>query len=279
MKKDNKEGTILRSSLSTLLKRFSKTDVVSNIEKEYSQSIAGQVRLSLIYDNHVLKKARINEQLINNIMQTIQEKGLSSPLLVMPIEDHYEIVIPRATYIALKKLNYEMVSIALLNIEEEEMLMFLASNLRDVKNSSIVEMSLVLNRLVKKYRYSQKELADLMHLSRSQITNIIRLNKMPQWVLDDISNNKLSSGHARAISTLKEDDMAIVVNKIYEQGLSVRQTEKLVYEMKNNINYSKEERIINKKYKCKTNILRKRITLTFESERAKKKFLEKIKEE
>ena len=279
MKKDNKEETILRSSLSTLLKRFSKTDVVSNIEKEYSQSIAGQVRLSLIYDNHVLKKARINEQLINNIMQTIQEKGLSSPLLVMPIEDHYEIVIPRATYIALKKLNYEMVSIALLNIEEEEMLMFLASNLRDVKNSSIVEMSLVLNRLVKKYRYSQKELADLMHLSRSQITNIIRLNKMPQWVLDDISNNKLSSGHARAISTLKEDDMAIVVNKIYEQGLSVRQTEKLVYEMKNNINYSKEERIINKKYKCKTNILRKRITLTFESERAKKKFLEKIKEE
>ena len=113
MKKDNKEGTILRSSLSTLLKRFSKTDVVSNIEKEYAQSIAGQVRLSLIYDNHVLKKARINEQLINSIMQTIQEKGLSSPLLVMPVEDHYEIVIPRATYIALKKLNYEMVSIAL----------------------------------------------------------------------------------------------------------------------------------------------------------------------
>ena len=150
MKKDNKEGSILRSSLSTLLKKFSKTDVVGNIEKEYSQSIAGQVRLSLILDNHVLKKARINEQQINLIMQSIQEKGLQSPLLVMPIEDHYEIVISRPIYIALKKLNYEMVSIALLNIDEEEMLMLLASHLRDVKNSSIIEMSLVLNKLVKK---------------------------------------------------------------------------------------------------------------------------------
>ena len=277
--KDNKEGSILRSSLSTLLKRFSKTDVVGNIEKEYSQSIAGQVRLSLIDDNHVLKKARINEQQINEIMQSIQEKGLSSPLLVRPIDDRYEIVIPRATYIAVRKLNYEMVPIALLNIEEEEMLMLLASHLRDVKNSSIVEMSLVLNRLVKKYKYSQKEIASLMHLSRSQITNIIRLNKMPQWVLDDIANNKLTSGHARAISTLKEEEMIVVTKKIYESGLSVRQTEKLIYEMKNHIDYSKEEKIINKKYKCQTNILRKRITLTFDSEKAKKKFLEIIKDE
>lgn len=279
MKKDNKEGSILRSSLSTLLKRFSKTDVVGNIEKEYSQSIAGQVRLSLIEDNHVLKKARINEEQINDLMQNIQEKGLSSPLLVRPIEDKYEIVIPRATYIALRKLNYEMVPIALLTIEEEEMLMLLASHLRDTKNSSIVEMSLVLNRLVKKYKYSQKEIASLMHLSRSQVTNIIRLNKMPQWVLDDISNNKLSSGHARAISTLSEKEMIEVTNKIYEKGLSVRQTEKLVYEMKNHINYAKEESLINRKYNCQTNILRKRITLTFKSERAKKKFLEKLKDE
>lgn len=279
MKKDNKEGSILRSSLSTLLKRFSKTDVVGNIEKEYSQSIAGQVRLSLIEDNHVLKKARINEEQINDLMQNIQEKGLSSPLLVRPIEDKYEIVIPRSTYIALRKLNYEMVPIALLTIEEEEMLMLLASHLRDTKNSSIVEMSLVLNRLVKKYKYSQKEIASLMHLSRSQVTNIIRLNKMPQWVLDDISNNKLSSGHARAISTLSEKEMIEVTNKIYEKGLSVRQTEKLVYEMKNHINYAKEESLINRKYNCQTNILRKRITLTFKSERAKKKFLEKLKDE
>ena len=197
----------------------------------------------------------------------------------MPVEEHYEIVIPRATFIALKKLDYEIVPIALLNIEEEEMLMLLASHYRDVKNSSIVEMSLVLNVLVEKYKYTQKEIASLMHLSRSQITNIIRLNKMPQWVLDDISNNKLSPGHARAISTLKEKQMIEVVNEIYEKKLSVRQTEKLVYEIKNDVNYKKDESFLNKKFKCQSNVLKKRITLTFPTEKAKQKFLEKLKED
>ena len=74
MKKDNKENTILRSSLSTLLKRFSKTDVVGNIEKEYSQSIAGQIKLSLIDDNHVIKKARVNEQQIADLNQNNNDK-------------------------------------------------------------------------------------------------------------------------------------------------------------------------------------------------------------
>ncbi|MBR0294774.1 MAG: ParB/RepB/Spo0J family partition protein [Bacilli bacterium] len=280
MKKDNKDGAILRSSLSTLLKRFSNTDVVGDIEKEYSKSIAGQIKLSLIQDNHVLKKARLNEQLLNNIMHSISEKGIPSPLLLMPIgEDNYEIIVSRATYIAAKKLNFDVVPAFILNIEEEEMLMLLASFLRDTKNSSIIEMSLVLNRLVKKYKYSQKEIAELMHISRSQVTNIIRLNKMPQWVLDDIANNKLSAGHARAISTLNEKDMSDVVSKIYENNLSVRQTEKIVYELKNNINYSEDERVINKLYRCKSNILRKRITLTFTSEKAKNNFLEKLKDE
>ena len=275
MKKDE---SILRSSLSTLLKRFSNTDVISNIEKEYSHSVAGQVKLSLIDDNHILKKAHINEKQINDLMESIKEKGITSPFLVIANNDRYEIVISRSTYIAARKLHLDSVPIALLNIEEEEMLMFLASHLRDTKNSSIIEMSLVLNHLVKKYKYSQKEIASLMHLSRSQITNIIRLNKMPEWVLIDMANTKLSPGHVRAISTLKEEEMRIIVDKIYNENLSVREVEKFVYEMKNDIDYEKVEKSLNRKLKCKSNVTHKRVVLVFDSEKAQSKFLEKIKE-
>lgn len=275
MKKDE---SILRSSLSTLLKRFSNTDVISNIEKEYSHSIAGQVKLSLIDDNHILKKAHINEKQINDLMESIKEKGITSPFLVIANNDRYEIVISRSTYIAARKLHLDSVPIALLNIEEEEMLMFLASHLRDTKNSSIIEMSLVLNHLVKKYKYSQKEIASLMHLSRSQITNIIRLNKMPEWVLIDMANAKLSPGHVRAISTLKEEEMRIIVDRIYSENLSVREVEKLVYEMKNDIDYEKVEKSLNRKLKCKSNVTHKRVVLVFDSEKAQSKFLEKMKE-
>ena len=137
MRKENKDEPILRSSLSTLLKRFSKTDVVGNIEKEYAQSIAGQVRLNLNEDNHILKKAHINDQQIKETMQIIQEKGISSPFFVAPYLDRYEIIIPRISYIAAKKLGYESVPVAVLNIEEEEMLLLLASHLRDKLLSSL----------------------------------------------------------------------------------------------------------------------------------------------
>ena len=275
MKKDE---SILRSSLSTLLKRFSKTDVVGNIEREYAQSIAGQVKLSLIDDNHILKKVRLNENRVREVMNFIQDKGIASPFLVIPNGERYEIVVSRTIYIAAKKLDIDMVPIAILNIEEEEMLMFLASQLRDVKNSSIIELSVVLNRLVKKYKYSQKEVADLMHLSRSQITNIIRLNKLPQWVIDDLTDDKLSPGHVRAISTLNEKEMEEAIRKIYENKLSVRQTEKLVYQLKNNVDYQKEERMLNKSLKCKSNVTHKRVVLVFKNEKDQNKFFEKIKE-
>ena len=125
--------------------------------------------------------------------------------------------------------------------------------LRDNKNSSIVEMSFILNCLSKKYNYSQKEIASLMNLSRSQITNIMRLQKLDQWILNDIANDKLSFGHVRAISTLNKTEMEEIIKLIYEKHLSVRDVEKIVYEKKHKVNFSREEKIINKKFKCTSN--------------------------
>ncbi len=276
MKKDNEP--ILKKSLSTLLKRFSNTDIVSTLEKDYSESVNGQIKLSLIKDNHILKRARINEEYVKEAMEDISQKGITSPLFVIKIDDYYEIVLSRTVYIAALKLNLEYVPVSILHMSEEEMLVMLASYLRDQKKSSIVELSLVLNTLQKKYKYTQKDIAVLMKQSRSQITNIMRLKKMPQYILNDLANNKLSFGHARAISTLEREKMDEIVQRIYNENLSVRDVEKIVAREKGRSSYLEEEEALSKKFDCESNISSQRVVLTFDDPKKQEEFLKKIKD-
>lgn len=277
MKKTN-EDKILRSSLSTLLKRFSNTtDIVGHIEKEYSESVKGQVKLSLIDDNHVLKKARINEIRLNKMIASLSKKGFTSPIFVVSNNERYEVVYPRIVYIAAKKLGLEYVPITVLNVDELEMLLTLASILRESKNKNIIEMAYIFHRLQKKYNYTQKEIAEMMNMSRSAVTNIIRLHKIPNSILKDLSNDLISFGHVRAISTLNEDEMVFYEKQILEQKLSVRDIEQIVYEKKQNISLKNIEEEISKKNKCHTKILKKKIVLTFESENELETFIDKLK--
>ncbi|HOZ02628.1 MAG TPA: ParB/RepB/Spo0J family partition protein [Bacilli bacterium] len=275
MKKD-KSPKILRSSLSTLMKRFSSTDIISSLEKEYSSSTPGYIRVELIDDNSILKKARINEQQLEASITQIKEKGIASPILVVEKEGRYEILYPRIYYIAALKLKFDYIPCSVVKIDEEDMLVFLAKRLEGDKNSNIVEMSLVLNRLQKRYHFTQGEIAEMMQQSRSQITNIMRLIKMPDFVLRDISNNILSFGHARALSTLSIENIKNTLPIIYRDKLSVREVERLVYSMKKSPSLLEEERKIKALLKCQASISPKTISLRFETEEEREKFIRSL---
>ena len=266
---------ILKSSLSTLLKRFSNTDLISSLDDEFSSS-SGKINISLVDDNSVLKKARINENKLDKTISLIKEKGITSPILVVSKKDRYEVLYPRIVYIAARKLGYEFIPCSVIDIEEEDSLVFLASQIRDSKGGNIVELSLLLNKLQKKYKYKQYEIAEMMEQSRSQITNIMRLIKMPEWILTDVSNDKLSFGHARALQTLSETELEEIVPLIYLNDLSVREVEKLIYAKRNSNKINNQEERINRKYNCRTSLNPRSINLSFENEEDYQKFIKKI---
>ncbi len=275
MKKDNSDK-IIKSSLSTLLKRFSNTDVISTLSKEYNVTSPSMIPLNKIMDNSILKKARLNEKQLSEVMSIIKDKGFSSPLYIIKKDDNFETLYPRIVYIAARKLKLESIPCVLLDMSEEDALMFLAAKLQEKKDSSIIEMSLIFNKIQKKLKYEQKDIASAMHLSRSQVTNIIRLIRMPENILLDVAEGKLSFGHVRALSTLKEEQINQIVDKIYENHLSVREVEKMVYEIKHQTTFQKEEDKLNKKYHCKVSSLPKKITFSFANEEEKNKFINKI---
>ena len=159
MKKDK----ILKSSLSTLLKRFSKTDVISSLSNERNVASIKLIPLEHIKDNSVLKKARINSSLLEKRKQMILDRPSTYPLMVRQKDDHYETVYPRITYIAARKLKLESIACYEADFNEEETLLYLANALLQNKDSNIVEMSLLFNAIKVKLHYSQKEIALAMN--------------------------------------------------------------------------------------------------------------------
>lgn len=271
MKKDNK---ILKTSLSSLLYRFSGTDIVSSLKKQYSISTPTYIDINNIDDNTILKKARINESKLESTIQHIKDKGFATPLFIFKYKERYQTLYPRIVYIASRKLKIDSIPCILLDIPEEDMLVFLATMLHESKGSNIVELSLVLNRLKNKFKYTQKEMADVLKMSRPQITNIIRLVQLPSYILDYISNNKLSFGHAKILLTCSYEQWDKYLNIIFENKLSVRDLEKLIYQENSQNGLSKIEQKINKKYKTKCSITAKKITLVFDQEKNKQKLLQ-----
>ena len=264
MKNDNTK--IIKQNLSTLLKKFSKNDVIVKMEKEYNSSSAKVLPTLLIDDNSVLKDVKINDNDVKNLTESIIANGILTPLVVRPKSDHFEIVLGRKRLIAAKLLNLREVPAIIRDINDEEMLIMLLAFMRDNHDINAVGIAILCDRLTKEYRYTQQSLADLTHQSRSQITNTLRLLNLPKHVLDEISSSRLSYGHAKALATLPESVINDFVEKIHSENLSVRSIEGMVANYKHASKTISKEKAIEKKFNAEVKTLHRSVTLKFKTE-------------
>lgn len=273
--KNNKK--IVDVSLKQLLKRFSNSDVIANMEKEYRTNKPVMLSPSVIDDNTYLKKAKLNTLAIKKTFGSIETKGLASPIIVKIKKDHYEVILGRKRLIAAKLFKLESIPCFIIETSEEEMLLMIAADIRDSKAQNVVELSTICSRLSNYYGYTQTDLAKLLRISRSQLTNVIRISMLPDDILLDISLGKLSFGHAKTLVTLPDEIIRQIVKKIYDNNLSVRQTEKLIDEIKNNADYETSEAMLRNKFKCEVDVQKRKIVFSFNSVEEKDEFLKKIK--
>lgn len=272
MKNDNSK--IIKQNLSTLLKKFSKNDVIVKMEKEYNSSSAKVLPTLLIDDNSVLKDVKINDRDVKNLTESILANGILTPLVVRPRNDHFEIVLGRKRLFAAKLLNLREVPAIIRDINDEEMLIMLLAFMRDNHDINAVGIAILCDRLTKEYRYTQQSLADLTHQSRSQITNTLRLLNLPKHVLDEISSSRLSYGHAKALATLPESVINDFVVKIHNESLSVRSVERMVANYKHTSTTVSKEKAIEKKYDAEVKTSHKSVTLKFKTEDELKQFID-----
>jgi ParB family chromosome partitioning protein len=192
-----------------------------------TKSSSEKVPIHFVYANPSQPRKNFNQDLLNELSESIKEQGIIQPILVRKkSEDKYEIVAGERRWRAAQLAKIHEVPVIILNIDDKKSLEF--AILENIQRSDLngIEEALGYDNLVRKFGYSQETLSKILGKSRSHIANTLRLAGLPEEIKKMISDGLLTAGHARCLVNVPDNVKLakIIVNK----NLSVRQAEFLV---------------------------------------------------
>ena len=178
------------------------------------------------------------------LVKSIKERGILQPIIVRKKgEELYECVAGERRLRAAKKAGLKEIPAIIKNFTDEEVILIaLIENLQR-KNLNPLEEALGYKNLMEKFGYTQEEIAEKVGKDRATVANLLRLLKLPSIIQEDLLEERLTVGHAKALLSLDEEEKQIYIrNLILKKGLSVRETEKLVGRLqKGEISQKKKE--------------------------------------
>lgn len=187
------------------------------------------LKISEIEPNRSQPRKEFDEKALSELAESISKHGLLQPLLVRPLPlGGYQIVAGERRYRACRMAGITEVPVIIRELgDTETMEIALIENLQR-EDLTPIEEALGYQVLIDEHGFSQEEVAQSVGKSRPAIANSLRLLKLPQSILDLISDGKISAGHARALLTLEDEKlMQELAEEIIKKDLSVRQVEKI----------------------------------------------------
>ena len=201
-------------------------DVESLVENTVFKSAdSNEIKIADIVPCAFQPRTEFDRDALESLAQSIKEKGVLQPLLVRKKNDKYEIIAGERRWRAAQLAGLEKVPAIVKNLSDSETLeIALIENLQR-ENLSAIEEAEGLNRLMNEYEYTQEVIGKVIGKSRSYIANTLRLLSLPEEIKQQVKENKLSAGHARAL--IGCENAIELANKIIKEGLSVREAETL----------------------------------------------------
>lgn len=220
--------------------------LIGNFEDE--ESGVQEVSISLIKANPYQPRKIFNQEAIEELSESIKSCGLIQPILVEEdLNGGYIIVAGERRFRASLLAGLNSIPVIVKSLSEEEKLeIALVENIQR-EDLTAIEEAMAYKKLMDSLKLSQEEVAHKVGKKRSTISNSIRLLNLPEDIQSAVNDNEISAGHARALLSLdSENKQRNIFNKIKNEKLSVRSTEKLVND------FSKDE---TKKNKVSKNII------------------------
>ncbi len=205
------------------------------IENDTEDNNTVFIKISELEPNRDQPRKEFDEEALAELAESIAQHGVLQPLLVRPIAgEYYQIIAGERRWRASRMAGLTEVPVIIRNFTDKEtMEIALIENLQR-EDLSPIEEALGYKSLIDTYGFTQEQLSKTVGKSRSAIANALRLLNLPDSVLDLISKGELSSGHARALLTLNnENDIERMAKITVEKMLSVREVEKMC----KNLNY------------------------------------------
>lgn len=235
---------IINQRLSSLIDKYSSRDIVQKLEQQFKALAKRDLNPLLIDDIPVLREVTIRSDQLRDLLETLTAKPMLTPLVVRQVNGRFQIVLGRKIWYATKLLKFQKVPVVLTTMSEEEMLLVLLASLREEAVQNVMAISLVCAALIEGYQYRQVALAKIMHYSRSQVSNILRLLKLPVFTRKLINAQTITYGHAKILVSLDPELIDSLVMKLIKEKLSVREFEVLVKQHKPQVvNPVNEEKI------------------------------------
>ena len=193
------------------------------------------VPLKLVSPNPHQPRQKFDEKSLKELAESIREKGIIQPITVRTRDKGYELIAGERRLRAAKLAGLTEAPVHVLEIEDdvEMMEMALIENIQR-ENLNVVEEAEAYAMLNSNYKLSHTAIAKAVGKSRANISNTLRLLKLPAEVIESLRKNEISAGHARALLGLKKtSQMLLLWKRIVERQESVRTVEELVTQMRN----------------------------------------------
>ena len=174
-------------------------------------------------------RKNFNEDALLELADSIKQFGIIQPLIVQKQDDYYEIIAGERRWRAAKLAGLKEVPVIIKNYTEQERVeIALIENIQR-EDLNPIEEALAFRRLLTEFELKQDELAERVSKSRTAVTNSMRLLKLDERVQQMGVDEKISTGHARALLAVEDKEQQYTLaNKIFDEKLSVRETERLM---------------------------------------------------
>lgn len=206
-------------------------DNVSNFEKQIYEETKGEEIIELNVDeirpNPYQPRHIFNEEALKDLANSIKENGVFQPIIVKKSIKGYELIAGERRLRASKMAGKTTIPAIIRQLSDDKMAeIALLENLQR-ENLNALEEAMAYKSLIDKLGITQEELSKKVSKSRSHITNMIGLLRLPNEVQEMIADKKITMGHARALSKLENEEEIINMAKdITENSLPVREIEK-----------------------------------------------------
>ena len=190
------------------------------------------VNINKVEPNKEQPRKNFDEDALLELSESIKQFGVLQPLLVVDRKDYYEIIAGERRWRAAKMAGLKKVPVIIKDLTEQEIVeISLIENIQR-ENLNPIEEAIAYKRLLNEFNLKQDEVAERVSKSRTAVTNSMRLlklcDKVQQMVIDDM----ISTGHARALLGITDEEKQYTLaQKIFDEKISVRDTEKLVKKM------------------------------------------------
>lgn len=211
------------------------TDVLEDIQQntEAHEGVQTKLDVDSIRVNPYQPRRHFDEGKLEELARSIQQHGLFTPILVRETSQGYELVAGERRLRASRLAGLESITAIVVDFNDRQMMEIALIENVQREDLNVIEEAMGYASLIERLDLTQEEVAKRVSKSRSHISNLLRLLRLPETVKEMLAEEKLSMGQVRPLVGLEAGDAISIAQKAYREKMSARDVEDLVRNLEN----------------------------------------------